>query len=125
MKVKVKRVYDAPERDDGYRVLVDRLWPRGLTKDKAKVDLWLKGVAPSEELREWFGHDPERYEEFRRHYFEELEGEPEQVAALLACVKRQPVTLLYGARDAKLNNAVALLQYIEDKLARETSRRAA
>jgi uncharacterized protein YeaO (DUF488 family) len=106
----LKRVYDPPEPGDGTRVLVDRLWPRGLTKEKAAVDLWAKDVAPSHELRRWFGHRPERWDEFRTRYGEELRTPEarEEMRALRALAREGPVTLLYGAKDEELNNAVAL-----------------
>ena len=110
--VRIKRVYAPPAPEDGYRVLVDRLWPRGLAKEVARVDLWLKEIAPSTELRKWFGHDPERWPDFTRRYREELKA-PERVAALDRLRRlrqeREAVTLLYGAREEALTHA-ALLQ---------------
>jgi uncharacterized protein YeaO (DUF488 family) len=109
-----KRVYDPPARDDGFRVLVDRLWPRGLSKVRAKVDLWLKDVAPSNALRKWFGHDPARWSEFVRRYRAELKTQKDAVAELRKIRKSHPrVTLLYGARDTEHNNAVALLKFLK------------
>jgi uncharacterized protein YeaO (DUF488 family) len=109
--IRIKRVYDPPSPEDGRRVLVDRLWPRGLTKAEAHVDDWLKEVAPSNELRRWFGHDPERWTEFRRRYREELHGNPalEQLKRMAA---EGPLTLLYAARDETRNNAVALAELL-------------
>jgi len=107
-KVSVKRVYDAPARGDGTRVLVDALWPRGLSKDKAKVDVWLKAIAPSTELRDWFHHDPERWAEFRTRYRAELSKNADAVAELKDLARRGHVTLVYGARDVEHNNAVVL-----------------
>ncbi len=106
----LKRVYEPPEPEDGARVLVDRLWPRGLTKEKAAVDLWAKDVAPSHELRRWFGHRPERWEEFEARYREELESPEarEQIATLRAMARKGRVTLLFAAHDEALNNAVVL-----------------
>lgn len=106
----LKRVYDPPEPEDGARVLVDRLWARGLTKEKAAVDLWAKDVAPSHELRRWFGHEPERWGEFQARYREELESPEaqEQIATLRAMAGKGRVTLLYAAHDEALNNAVVL-----------------
>lgn len=106
----LKRVYDPPEADDGARVLVDRLWPRGLTKEKAAVDLWAKDVAPTHELRRWFGHQPERWEAFEARYREELESPEaqEQIATLRAMARKGRVTLLYAAHDEAMNNAVVL-----------------
>jgi uncharacterized protein YeaO (DUF488 family) len=109
-----KRVYDPPARDDGFRVLVDRLWPRGLSKARAKVDLWLKDVAPSNALRKWFGHDPERWSEFVRRYKAELKTQKDAMAELREIGESHPrVTLLYGAHDSEHNNAVALLKFLK------------
>ncbi len=110
MTIKLKRVYEQPDVKDGERVLVDRLWPRGLTKEKAGVDLWLKEIAPSTELRRWFGHDPAKWTEFKRRYRAELKGNKEQVARLKDEMEKGPVTLLYGARDEEHNEAVVLLE---------------
>ncbi len=111
MTFRTKRVYDPPDPGDGHRVLVDRLWPRGLSKDAAAVDLWLKDIAPSPELRRWFNHDPERWSEFQDRYGEELKS-PERVAAFqeLAEAGDRPsgVTLLFGAKDERHNHAVML-----------------
>lgn len=111
-RIAVKRVYETPERVDGMRVLVDRVWPRGLSKNKAHIGRWLKDVAPSTTLRKWFGHDLERWPEFRRRYFRELDSRPEPVAELRALARRGRVTLLFGARDTEHNNAMALKQYL-------------
>lgn len=113
IQVNLRRVYDAPAEEDGYRVLVDRLWPRGVAKDRLKHDLWLKDIAPSPELRRWFGHDPQRWEEFRRRYVAELETKSEIVAELLERAKKQPLTLLYAARDPQHNHALVLKDYLE------------
>ncbi|HVW13905.1 MAG TPA: DUF488 domain-containing protein [Mucilaginibacter sp.] len=110
MKLKIKRVYDNPAKDDGMRILVDRLWPRGLTKQKAKVDVWLKGIAPSTELRKWFAHDPEKWSEFIRKYKLELDENNDQTAILKEYLKQGPVTLLYGARDELHNEALVIKQ---------------
>jgi uncharacterized protein YeaO (DUF488 family) len=109
-RVRTKRIYEEPARSDGYRVLVDRVWPRGLAKEKAKLDEWAKDLAPSSELRKWFGHDPERFDEFRQRYREELGEHAEQVEALRG--RKGAVTLLYGARDQLHNNAVVLAELI-------------
>jgi uncharacterized protein YeaO (DUF488 family) len=109
-QIRVKRVYDPPEPSDGLRVLVDRLWPRGLKKENAHIDLWLKEAAPSAELRRWFGHDPARWDEFRRRYTAELDDNRTAFAPLFAM--RGAVTLLFGARDEKHNNAVALAEWL-------------
>jgi uncharacterized protein YeaO (DUF488 family) len=112
--LQVKRVYDPPSNDDGVRVLVDRLWPRGLTKATAAVDLWLKDIAPSVTLRRWFNHDPSpsRWSEFTDRYFEELDNKKASIAALAGAVRHGKVTLLFGARDPDHNNAVALFSYL-------------
>ena len=107
-QIRTKRVYDPPERRDGKRVLVDRLWPRGLKKEQAQIDLWLREAAPSNELRRWFGHDPMRWNEFRRRYAAELERNLQALAPLLDI--RGTVTLLFAARDLEHNNAVALVE---------------
>ena len=108
----VKRAYAPATRADGYRVLVDRLWPRGLAKAAAAMDEWPRELAPSTALRRWFAHDPARWAEFQRRYAHELDARPELVAALVSRVRRQPVTLLFGARDELHNNAVALREYL-------------
>ncbi|MET4684570.1 DUF488 domain-containing protein [Brevundimonas faecalis] len=109
---RIKRVYEAPAASDGMRILVDRLWPRGLSKEKAHVDLWLKTIAPSTELRKWFGHEPERWDEFRRRYQAELETNTEAVGELKTALGKGPVTLVYGARDEAHNDAVALAEWL-------------
>jgi uncharacterized protein YeaO (DUF488 family) len=108
----IKRVYQKPEKQDGFRVLVDRFWPRGLTKEKARVDLWLKDLAPSDQLRKWYGHDPSKWEEFRRRYFEELIDKKEFTGLILEKEQEGKVTLLYGKKDKKFNNAVALMEFL-------------
>lgn len=112
MSLKLKRVYEKPAKADGTRILVDRLWPRGLTKQRAAVDLWLKEVAPSTELRKWFGHDPERWKEFRRRYRAELKSHSEELGLIKSKAKQDTVTLLYGARDQEHNEAVVLQQFL-------------
>ena len=113
--LKVKRIYEKPARTDGTRVLVDRLWPRGLSKAGAQVDLWMKEIAPSGTLRKWFSHDPSRWNEFRRRYRAELRKSQEPVEELRALARRQTVTLLFGARNEEFNNARALKEYLEKK----------
>ena len=108
MNIRIKRVYEEPDKEDGMRILVDRLWPRGLTKEKAKVDLWLKEVAPSTELRKWFAHDAAKWTEFQTRYREELKRNKEQLSLLKQEVAKGTVTLLYGARDQEHNEAVIL-----------------
>ena len=115
MKIKIKRVYDSPEKDDGFRILVDRLWPRGLTKEKAAADLWLKEMAPTTELRKWFAHDPEKWNDFIKKYRAEIRANPEALAIIKEKMKEGPVTLLYGARDKEHNEANVLLQYLTKK----------
>jgi uncharacterized protein YeaO (DUF488 family) len=113
MNVKIKRVYEQPTDSDGSRILVDRLWPRGLTKEKAHVDLWLKEIAPSTELRQWFGHDPEKWKSFRGRYETEIRNNDDLIGMLRDIAKEGTVTLLYGARDEKHNEALVLKQYLE------------
>jgi uncharacterized protein YeaO (DUF488 family) len=112
MKIHLKRAYDAPAAGDGQRVLVDRLWPRGVAKEKAKLDLWLKDVAPSTELRQWFAHDPAKWKEFQRRYRAELKGNP-AFARLGELARRGPLTLIYAARDEVHNEAAVLKQMLE------------
>jgi uncharacterized protein YeaO (DUF488 family) len=111
---KIKRVYEPAETSDGKRILVDRLWPRGLSKARAHVDEWLREVSPSQELRKWFGHEPAKWAEFKRRYVAELIGKEEVLNRLRFEAKNGTVTLLYGARDEKHNQAVALLGLLED-----------
>ncbi len=110
-----KRVYDAPEPADGKRILIDRLWPRGLSKEKARVDYWAKDAAPSNELRKWYQHDPEKWPEFRKRYFAELDGAPEAVAALRAELATGRNTILFGSKEPDLNNARALVEYLGER----------
>lgn len=112
--IKIKRVYEKPSKDDGYRILVDRLWARGLTKEKAKIDLWLKEIAPSNELRKWYNHDPEKWDLFKEKYRIELKGKEElleQIKKLES--KHRTVTLLFSSKEEKLNNAAALAEIIK------------
>jgi uncharacterized protein YeaO (DUF488 family) len=112
-RLRIKRIYDAPARGDGHRVLVDRLWPRGISKRRAKLDEWLPELAPSAELRKWFGHDPARWQEFRERYRAELVRKAALTARIRHRALDQPVTLLYSARDPLHNQAVVLKQFIE------------
>ena len=113
----VKRVYEQPSDQDGLRVLVDRLWPRGLRKSEARFDLWIKEIAPENSLRKWFSHDPEKWEEFRKCYLRELEQKEEYVQGLLEKVREtKNLTLLYSAKDETFNNAVVLKEYLESRL---------
>jgi uncharacterized protein YeaO (DUF488 family) len=113
--IKLKRAYEKPSRDDGLRVLVERLWPRGLTKERAAVDLWLKEVAPSPELRKWFGHDPAKWEQFQKRYRQELRENQDAVELLREKVKRGTITLVYAARDEEHNGALALKRFLDGR----------
>lgn len=115
MPIKLKRIYERPEESDGRRILVDRIWPRGLSKQDAALDLWLREIAPSDELRKWYGHDPERWEVFRARYFEELNDRTDVVDQLSEIASDDVVTLVFGARDEEHNNAVALKEYLEKR----------
>jgi uncharacterized protein YeaO (DUF488 family) len=110
--IRTKRVYDPADRHDGFRVLVDRVWPRGITKQRLHADLWLKEAAPSTTLRKWFGHDPSRWVAFKSRYFSELDRKPEAVARLLDQAAKRRLTLLFSARDAEHNQATALREYL-------------
>ena len=110
MNVNIKRVYEMPDKEDGKRILVDRLWPRGLTKEKASVDLWLKAIAPSTELRKWFDHDPSKWEEFKKRYLHEIKENDDAVETLRQELKKGKVTLLYGAKDEDHNEALVILE---------------
>jgi uncharacterized protein YeaO (DUF488 family) len=113
--IRIKRAYEEPDREDGERILVDRLWPRGLTKEKARVDLWLKDVAPSTELRKWFAHDPGKWEEFRSRYLEELKTNKEPLSLLRQEAANGTVTLVYGAKDQQHNEALILQELLSAK----------
>jgi uncharacterized protein YeaO (DUF488 family) len=115
MSIRIKRAYEEPAKEDRERILVDRLWPRDLTKEKAKVDLWLKDVAPSTELRKWFAHDPAKWAGFRSRYEEELKGEEEELSILRHEAAKGAVTLVYGAKDQEHNEAVILLRLLTKK----------
>src|SRR4030067_3420521 len=110
--IKIKRIYNPPAKEDGFRILVDRLWPRGLSKEKAKIDLWLKEIAPSNQLRKWYGHDPKKWTQFREKYFNELKDKDELVNRIAGKVKEGTITFLYSSKEEKVNNAVALKEYI-------------
>ena len=112
MKINIKRVYEKPSKSDGIRILVDRLWPRGMTKEKAAVDLWLKNIAPTTELRKWFDHDPEKWNEFQKKYHRELKKNKEQVSLLNEQMKKGMVTLVYGARDEEHNEALVIMEWL-------------
>ena len=113
MSIRLKRVYDKPAKSDGHRVLIDRLWPRGVKKNQARIDQWLKDIAPSTKLRKRFGHDPSRWMEFKKRYAAELDDCHEQVEKLVRAARKRTVTLLFSAKDIEHNNAVALKEYIE------------
>jgi len=110
--IRTRRVYEAPADDDGFRVLVDRLWPRGVSREDAALDRWMKEIAPSDELRTWFGHDPERWDGFRARYARELDEKAEEVDFLREKAGEGTLTLVYAARDTEHNNAVALAAYL-------------
>ena len=113
--VRVKRVYEAPAGSDGTRILVDRIWPRGLSREKAHIDLWLRDLGPSEELRKWFGHDPDRWLTFKSRYFEELEKFADALKDIKSSIHNTDITLLYAARDRNHNNALALMELLKSK----------
>lgn len=115
MQLHIKRVYEEPDKEDGERVLIDRLWPRGLTKEKARVDLWLKDIAPSTQLRNWFGHDPVKWAEFKKRYIGEIEKNDHVLMQLEEILKKGKVTLVYGAKDKDHNDAVVLKEYFEKR----------
>ena len=118
MNIEIKRIYDLAEAHDGKRILVDRLWPRGISKERARLDDWLKDIAPSQQLRVWFGHKPDRFNEFVKRYRLELDTDPEKQSAVLQLIeitKKNNVTLLYGAKDTSINQAVVLKDYLQEK----------
>jgi len=123
MRVEIKRAYEESAKSDGRRILVDRLWPRGLTKAAAKVDFWAKEVAPSNALRRWYAHDPERWTEFQRRYFAELDANADAVAELRQQIGRGPVTFVFSSKEERLNNAAALMAYLKKRGRRESRRR--
>jgi len=112
MNIQLKRIYEAGSKEDGYRILVDRLWPRGFTKEKAALDLWLKEIAPSNELRKWFGHDPDKWKEFQKKYRQELKQNKEAVEILKDYIQKGNVTLLYAAKDEEHNEAQVIKDFI-------------
>ncbi len=120
MSITIRRVYDKPGKNEGFRVLVDRVWPRGVSREEAGIDDWNKDVAPSAGLRKWFGHEPGKWAEFRKRYWQELDDNLAAVASLLEKVRKGRVTLVFGARDQQHNNAVALREYIERKAGERT-----
>lgn len=120
--IQIKRAYEPPAPRDGARFLVDGLWPRGVKKEQLKLEAWLKAVAPSKDLRQWFGHEPAKWEEFQRRYQEELDRQPEAWQTLLQAARAGRLTLVFGARDTEHNNAVALKNYLEAKAAATRSK---
>jgi uncharacterized protein YeaO (DUF488 family) len=115
--IKIERIYNNPRGNNStFRILIDRLWPRGLRKDKVKVDLWQKDIAPSNSLRKWFGHDEKKWDEFKTRYFKELEKNIQSVNPILDKINEGSITLLYGAKEEKFNNAIALKEYLEEKI---------
>jgi uncharacterized protein YeaO (DUF488 family) len=113
--IAIKRVYDDPARDDGLRILIDRLWPRGLSKAALKLDAWPRALSPSNELRKWYGHDPKLFAEFRRRYRKELAGQKEELAVLRAMIKGHKATLLTATRELELSHAIVLRELLEGK----------
>ena len=116
--IKLKRVYEKADDSDGFRVLVDRLWPRGVSKEEAKLNEWLRDIAPSDELRKWFGHDPDKWDEFKRRYREELASKEELVNKLIGDAKGEDITLLYASRETKYNNVMVLKDVLEERMSR-------
>lgn len=113
MSLKIKRVYEGSSKEDGFRILVDRIWPRGMTKEKAAIDLWLKEIAPSTELRKWFDHDPEKFNDFKKRYQKELKENKEAVEQVKQQLKKGKVTLVYSAKDEEHNQAVVLKYFFQ------------
>jgi uncharacterized protein YeaO (DUF488 family) len=111
--IKIKRIYEEPSEDDGYRILVDRLWPRGLSKKKSKIDLWLRDIAPSNDLRKWFSHDPAKWNEFKKRYIKELENNSSLQKLIEIIKQKNSITLLYATKDKERNNATVIKEYIE------------
>ena len=112
MEIKIKRAYENPDEGDGCRILVDRLWPRGITKENAKIDFWPKELAPSTGLRQWYGHDPDKWPEFKSRYFKELENNPDLMNELIKRVSKGAVTFVYSSKELYNNNAAALKEYV-------------
>jgi uncharacterized protein YeaO (DUF488 family) len=117
LAIRIERIYDNPKGGDSFRILADRLWPRGLAKDKVRVDLWQKDIAPSNTLRRWFGHDEKKWDEFKQKYFKELDKNNDAVNTIIKTAQKQKsITLLYGTREKRFNNAVALKEYLKEKI---------
>jgi uncharacterized protein YeaO (DUF488 family) len=119
--IQLKRAYDPPAKSDGARYLVERLWPRGVKKDSLAMEAWLKDVAPSTNLRKWFSHDPAKWPEFRRRYFEELKANPQAWQPLVVAARRGRLTLVYSSHDSEHNNAVALKEFLQQRLSRKAA----
>ena len=115
MKIKLKRAYERPAKSDGKRILVERLWPRGVTKEAAALDEWMKDIAPSPALRKWYGHDPEKWPEFQKRYLKELAGNAEEIARLGALCAKGVVTFVYAAKDEERNSAAVLKRFLETR----------
>lgn len=112
--IRIKRIYENPMGTDGFRILIDRLWPRGISKEKAKIDLWLKEIAPSDELRKWFSHDPEKWTDFKKEYKLELANNPESLKIIKEIMKKEKtITFLYAAKDEEHNNAIVLKEFLK------------
>lgn len=123
MSIHIKRAYDKPARSDGQRILVDRLWPRGVSKSEARIDLWLKDIAPGSKLRKWFNHDPGRWREFKARYFRELATHADALQKLASKSRAGRVTLVFAAKNEEFNNAVAIKEYLERRLRRTRTSR--
>ncbi len=123
--INIKRVYDQPSQSDGKRILIDRLWPRGLKKEDAHIDEWLKEIAPSKELRKWFNHDPNKWGEFRKRFFTELLRKENMVTGIVDLARKGTVTLLFGSKEERFNNAVALKEYIDARMKVSKQKKAA
>ena len=123
--IKIKRVYDRSSQDDGKRILIDRLWPRGLKKGDARIDEWLKEIAPSNELRKWFNHDPNKWSEFKKRFFTELLGKRDMVEGIISTARKGTVTLLFGSKEERFNNAVALKEYVDSRMNASERKKAA
>ncbi len=114
LSINVKRAYEKPSMDDGFRVLIDRLWPRGISKKEAKIDYWAKEIAPSTELRKWFSHDPGKWNEFKKRYFKELGKHPQEISFIIKKIGESKATLVFGSKEEKFNNAVVLSEYLQN-----------
>jgi uncharacterized protein YeaO (DUF488 family) len=124
MSIQLKRAYEKPQKSDGFRVLIDRIWPRGVRKEDLKLDQWLRTLAPSTELRQWFGHDPAKWDQFRQRYWRELDAHPDEIKLLREKMRAGPLTIVFGSREARCNNATALKEYLEHSLQHAAAPRA-